>query len=165
MTILAIGGLMMPGPAAGPGTRERAALGDVTPGAGSLGMLWQPCLPLVLYAIKAKQEPEQMFRAGYLPGLVLLLLTSDLRVAHRAGQDEDWASGSRRDPRLGRAVWDAKWDLLVPFVAIVPHKLGWTTIVESASLTAAYALLLVTVLRRGPPRSGASCRACWPNAA
>jgi len=61
--------------------------------------------------------------------------------------------GKRRDPpfdaaKAGRAVWEANWELLLPVVALVALFGGFATPVEAASLTALYALLTVTVIRR-----------------
>ena len=59
VTILALGGLLMP-ILIGAKYSERDALGLVT-GAGSLGMLLPPCLPLIVYGIVARIDIKQMF--------------------------------------------------------------------------------------------------------
>src|ERR1051326_2010453 len=69
VTIVALGGLLMPVLLAEQYS-ERAALGLVT-GAGSLGLLLPPCLPLILYAIVAQVRLEQMFLGGLLPGFLV----------------------------------------------------------------------------------------------
>src|SRR5207302_2017756 len=80
VTILALGGVLMPVLLAAKYS-ERNALGLLT-GAGSLGMLFPPCLPLILYAIVANSSTnaglsiKDMFLGGIGPGIVLLLLTA-----------------------------------------------------------------------------------------
>ena len=74
VTILALGGLLMPILLAA-GYRERTALGLVT-GASSLGMLFPPCLPIVLYAIVAQVPMRDMFLGGVVPGFVLAEVAS-----------------------------------------------------------------------------------------
>jgi tripartite ATP-independent transporter DctM subunit len=47
-----------------------------------------------------------------------------------------------------QALWDAKWELLMPLVALVALFSGFATPVEAAALTALYALLIETVVHR-----------------
>ena len=54
------------------GYPPRSALGLLT-GAGSLGLLFPPCLPLILYAIVAKISIEDMFLGGVVPGILVAL--------------------------------------------------------------------------------------------
>src|SRR5207247_10296747 len=85
--------------------RERTALGLLT-GAGSLGILFPPCLPLILYAIIASQAKaqvtiDQMFLGGILPGCVMVALAIWWGVA--AGPKHE-ATGKRYVAReIGRA--------------------------------------------------------------
>src|SRR6266550_2310519 len=74
VTILALGGLLMPVLLAAKYS-ERSALGLLT-GAGSLGLLFPPCLPMILYAIIAKSTMKEMFLGGLIPGLLLVGLTA-----------------------------------------------------------------------------------------
>src|SRR5204863_8491303 len=80
VTILALGGGLLPVLLAARYS-ERAALGLLT-GAGSLGMLFPPCLPLILYAIVANHSAhaevtiKQMFLGGIGPGILLVILTA-----------------------------------------------------------------------------------------
>lgn len=78
MTILALGGLLFP-ILTKSRYSERSALGLLT-GAGSLGLLFAPCLPLILYGIVANVRIEKMFLGGLLPGLLLLVLTAALGI-------------------------------------------------------------------------------------
>ncbi len=146
VTILALGGLLMP-ILISAHYSEKNALGLVT-SAGSLGLLFPPCLPLILYAIIAKQTVsiKQMFLGGILPGIVLLALTAALGI-WQAPKDE-----SKRQPfdarELGRALWSAKWELMLPVVAFVGLFGGFATAVETAALTALYAFFIQVVIYR-----------------
>lgn len=143
VTILALGGLLMPVLLA---TRysERSALGLLT-GAGSLGLLFPPCLPLILYAIVAKVRIEEMFLGGILPGILLVALTVALGIwlapKERSAKAFSW-------PAAGRAVWEAKWELLLPVVALVSLFGGFATPMEAAALTAFYAFAVETFIYR-----------------
>jgi tripartite ATP-independent transporter DctM subunit len=149
VTILALGGVLMPVLLAAK-YRERTALGLLT-GAGSLGILFPPCLPLILYAIIASQAKaqitiEQMFLGGILPGCVMVALAIWWGVS--AGP-KHVATGKRFDPREAwRATWVAKWELLLPVVALVALFGGFATPVEAAAVTALYAFIIETFLYR-----------------
>lgn len=162
VTILALGGVLLTILLAARYS-ERNALGLLT-GAGSLGMLFPPCLPLVLYAIIGKVEIKDIFLGALLPGLLLVVMTAILgvwmgpRIAGRS------AAGPRFDAReAGSALWDAKWELLIPVVAMVGLFAGLTTPVEASAVTALYAFLTQTVLnrdltfRKGVPHAIVEC--------
>jgi C4-dicarboxylate transporter DctM subunit len=137
VTILALGGVLMPMLLAAR-YPERAALGLVT-GAGSLGMLFPPCLPLILYAIVANHSApagvtiKQMFLGGIGPGILLTLLTVGWGVRQ---EPRTVASGTPfRWSEAGQALWAAKWEMLIPVVAVGALFFVPTT-VEAASLPA-----------------------------
>ena len=150
-TILALGGVLMPVLLAARYS-ERSALGLLT-GAGSLGMLFPPCLPPILYAIIASSggqvsvSIEQMFQGGFLPGLLLVGMTVwwGIREGPRRGE----AGRQPFDLREARAAaWAAKWELLVPVVALTALFSGYATPVEAAAITAFYTFLINVVIHR-----------------
>ena len=143
VTILALGGLLMP-VLVGARYSERAALGLLT-GAGSLGLLFPPCLPLILYGIIASVPIERMFLGGILPGVLLVALTAwwGVRQGPRVPSDKRFSARE-----AGAAMWNAKWELLLPVVAIASLFSGFATPVEAAALTALYAFLAETALHR-----------------
>jgi tripartite ATP-independent transporter DctM subunit len=144
ITILALGGLLMP-LLRGVGHSERSALGLVT-SSGSLGVLLPPSLPLILYAIVAKQPIQAMFLGALLPGLTMALLLL-LWGRHTAGP----APARRRRFDAGElrsAVWDAKWELGLPLVAFAALFGGFATPVEASALTALYAFFVTTAVHR-----------------
>jgi len=144
VTILALGGLLMPMLLAG-GLREKDALGLIT-GSGSLGLLLPPCLPLILYAIVAKVPMEQMFLAGVLPTAVMIAATSCWGVWRSRGNAPALEAFNAR--RLARAVWAAKWELMLPVVAMIALFSGLTTPVEAAAVTALYAIVVEGFIHR-----------------
>ncbi|MBK5291079.1 MAG: TRAP transporter large permease subunit [Acidobacteriia bacterium] len=143
VTILALGGLLYP-VLIEENYSERDALGLLT-GAGSLGLLFPPCLPLILYAVIAGISIEKIFLGGLAPGVLLLALTA-------------WW-GMRQGPQVpstrhfslheaSTAIWAAKWEMLLPIVVLASMFGGFATPVEAAALTALYAFLTQTVLHR-----------------
>lgn len=135
MTILALGGLLFPLLVeAGYGRKD--ALGLVT-GAGSLGVLLPPSLPVILYAIVAGVDMEELFLAGLVPGVLLAGLTAAWGVT-RSPRGRAGRTAFRGGEAL-RALLAAKWELLVPAVAVGTLFSGLATPVEAAALTALYA--------------------------
>ena len=144
VTILALGGLLMPVLVASRYT-ERNAIGLLT-GAGSLGLLFPPSLPVILYGITAKIPVDEMFLGGLLPGLVMLLFAGAFGVALQRGP-----SGTRPKFDLreaATAVWEAKWELALPVVVLVGLFGGFATLVEVAAATALYAFVIETFVCR-----------------
>ena len=143
VTILALGGILMP-ILVSARYSERDALGLVT-GAGSLGMLLPPCLPLIVYGIVARIDVKQVFLGALLPALFMTAVTAWWGVRRGPGRDT-----RRRFDRheAQAAVWEAKWELLTPVVAFVALFSGLATTVEAAALTAFYVFFVVTVLHR-----------------
>lgn len=150
VTILALGGLLMP-ILMSSGYSERNSLGLLT-GAGSLGLLFPPCLPPILYSIVASSggatsiRMEEMFQGGLLPGLLLLAMTMAWGIWKGSKQA---AREHRFDARTAwRAVLAAKWELLIPVVALVALFGGFATPVEAAAITALYAFIVETFIYR-----------------
>jgi len=151
VTILALGGLLMP-VLMGAGYSERSTLGLLT-GSGGLGLLFPPSLPLILFAIVASSNSagsgvtiEKMFLGGLGPGLLLvgMAIWLGMRLAPKA--EINRPAFDRVE--AGRAVWAAKWELLLPVVALVALFGGFATPVEAAAVTAFYAFMVETFVYR-----------------
>ncbi|OQX19841.1 MAG: C4-dicarboxylate ABC transporter permease [Desulfobulbaceae bacterium A2] len=147
VTILALGGLLLP-LLTRAGFPERRGIGLVT-SASALGVLLAPSVPLIMYAIIARVPINTMFLAGVLPALVmvffLLLAGGFLR---RDGLKTVQPQAASEQISRRRALLAAKWEVLAPVVAIGSLVSGVATPMESAALTAAYAILTQTVAHR-----------------
>lgn len=144
VTILALGGLLMPVLLAARYS-EKDALGLLT-GAGSLGLLFPPCLPLILYAIVARIPIEQMFLGGIIPGIIMVVMTAMWGIWK--GPKDSTVRPRFQRMEAQQALWAAKWELLLPVVAFVGLFSGLATPVEAAAATALYALLVETIVYR-----------------
>ena len=159
VTILALGGLLMP-VLLNAGYSERATLGLLT-GSGGLGLLFPPSLPLILYAIVASSNLkglgvtiEKMFLGGL--GPALLLVSMSIWLGIRLGPKKKNTSAKIKFDRIeaGRAIWIAKWELLLPIVALVALFGGFATPVEAAAVTAFYAFVVETFVYRDFKKRG-----------
>jgi C4-dicarboxylate transporter DctM subunit len=144
VTILALGGLVLP-MMLEEKYPEPFSVGLIT-SAGSLGLLFPPSLPVILYAVIAGASIERLFIGGLVPGLLMVLLVAayGVWVGVKAGAPRPAFDGRE----AGRALWAAKWDLGLPVLVVVSFVSGFATIVESAALAAAYGIVVeVFVLR------------------
>ena len=145
VTILALGGLLMPVLLAARYS-ERNALGLLT-GSGSIGLLFPPCLPVILYAIIAKIDINQMFLGGLLPGILMVIaagiwgIVQSPKIPPGEKTAFQWAEARS-------AIWSAKWELMLPVVACVALFSGLATAVEASAITALYAFIVESLVYR-----------------
>src|SRR4029079_850562 len=133
VTILVLGGLLLPALVAS-GYRERFSIGLLT-ASGSLGLLFPLSLPLMLYGIfSQKASIEDLFIGGLVPGLLMLSLLAGLGV--REGIRTAAARNPFRIQDAMRAIWEAKWELLLPVFVVGTFIGGIATLVESAPMAA-----------------------------
>jgi C4-dicarboxylate transporter, DctM subunit len=153
VTIVALGALLFPALVQA-GYPRMFSLGLVTT-SGSLGLLFAPSLPLILYGFVAQQLDTQppvdigaLFIAGILPGLLMILLLAlycvyiGMKVprAGRRGRGELWA-----------ALRDAAWEIPLPFLVLGGIYSGWLAPSEVAAVTALYVFAVVVLIRRELP--------------
>ena len=144
VTILALGGLLYP-LLTHAGYSQRFSLGLLT-SSGSIGLLFPPSLPILLYAIVAQVNVDQLFMAGIVPGLLLLVLFAAYSL--RQGGLSTTARVSFSSKALVTALRAGVWDVLLPVGIVFGIFGGWVTVSESATCTAAYVLLLESVIHK-----------------
>lgn len=152
ITIVALGALLYPAlKTAGYG--DRFSLGLVT-SSGSLGILFAPSLPLILYGVVAQQldlpismSINDLFLAGLLPGVLMLAILSGYSVYHgRALMTADRPGFDRHEALA--AIRDAGWELPLPLFVLGGIYGGLIAISEAAALAAVYALIVEVAIRR-----------------
>lgn len=145
VTILALGGLLMPVLLAA-GYSEKTSLGLLT-STGSLGLLFPPALPLIFYAVIAGVDIRDMFLGGIVPGIMLVALTAAWGISQAPQRvAAERVAFNWREVRA--SAWGAKWELLVPLVALGSLFSGWATPVEAAAVTAVYTFVVETFVYR-----------------
>ncbi len=147
VTIIALGALFFPAMVKA-GYDSKFTLGLVTT-AGSLGLLFAPSLPLILYGVVGGVPVDDLFLAGILPGLLMvgvLCLYSYWRNRHLLVPDRK-VSGREV---LG-ALAAARWELPLPFVILGGIYSGYFAVSEAAAVTAVYVLLVEFVILREIP--------------
>jgi tripartite ATP-independent transporter DctM subunit len=149
VTIIALGALLFPAMQQA-GYPEKFNLGLIT-SAGSLGLLFAPSLPLILYGIVAEVSIEDLFLAGLLPGFLMLVMLSGYSVWKNRALRVPLADFSWREVRS--AIREAAWEIPLPIVVLGGIYSGYFAISEAAAVTALYVLIIdVLVLREIPLR-------------
>jgi C4-dicarboxylate transporter, DctM subunit len=144
ITILSLGGLLYPVLLKSK-FPDRFSLGLVT-ASGSIGLLFPPSLPVILYGVYSQTRIDHMFIGGFVPGLVLLAAMSLFGIWKGA------TVGAERTPfhfaELRSAAWEAKWELMLPVIVLVGIFGGFATLVEAAAMTAIWAAAIEIFVHR-----------------
>jgi len=149
VTIIALGALLFPALQEA-GYPEKFNLGLVT-SAGSLGLLFAPSLPLILYGVVAQVSIEDLFLAGILPGILMLIILSGYSVWKNRALRTPLADFSWQEVRS--AVREAMWEIPLPIIVLGGIYSGYFAISEAAAVTALYVLIIdVAILREIPLR-------------
>jgi tripartite ATP-independent transporter DctM subunit len=138
VTIIALGGLIYP-ILLEEGYDERFSLGLITT-CGSLGLLFPPSLPIILYGIIAKVDIDQLFLAGLIPGIILMLILGSYSIwkARHMNRAKHVFSVSV----LKKAVWEARWEIPLPIFVLGGIYGGFLTATEASALSAFYVLVV-----------------------
>lgn len=144
ITIVALGGLLFP-LLLKQGYPQQFSLGLVT-ASGSIGLLFPPSLPIILYGLVAAVSIDQLFVAGIVPGFLLLAVLSVYSVrtgvvAHVPRVRFSWSN-------VWSAVKGAAWEIPLPFIIIGGIYGGAFTATEAAAVTAFYVFVVEVFIYR-----------------
>ncbi len=144
VTIVALGGILMPIMIKENYTKK-FSLGLMT-SSGSLGLLFPPSLPIILYGFVAGVSVDQMFLAGVIPGLLLIGLLAIYNAYKGIEFGVERTSFSVKN--VISSVRNAAWELPLPFIIIVGIYGGFFTVTEAAAMTAFYVLIVEVLIYR-----------------
>ena len=144
LTIIALGGILFPAMLQGR-YPEKFSLGLLTT-SGTLGLLFPPSLPLIIYAIVAKVRIDQLFLAGILPGILLLILLSSFSIYKAIVSDVPRKRFNLFE--VFQALKGMIWELPLPVVVLGGIYSGYFAVSEAAAITAVYVLLIEVVIYR-----------------
>ena len=144
VTILALGGLFLP-LLIKEGYSKTFSLGLVTV-AGSLGLLFPPSLPLILYALTAGISVKSVFLAGLLPGLIRVAIVSGWAVWQ--GRSQSINRHPFKIDKIKSALKEAKWEIAIPIFILFGIFGGYTTLVETAAIAVIYVVIVEVIVYR-----------------
>ena len=142
VTIIALGAILYPA-LKEDGYSDKFNLGLITT-SGSLGLLFAPSLPLILYGVIAEVSIDNLFKAGILPGLMMIILLSFYSFSVNAKN-----SKSGKPFNLKKALITLKecaWEIPLPFLVLGGIYSGFFAISEAAALTALYIFIVEVVI-------------------
>ena len=150
VTIIALGALLYPALKQA-GYSENFNLGLLT-SSGSLGLLFAPSLPLILFGVVAQQmaldQPigiDQLFLAGIFPGLLMLVMLS----IYSMYQPRNTSGKKGFDATKALAALNAaKWEIPLPIIVLGGIYGGYIAVSEAAAVTALYVLVVEVLVMR-----------------
>lgn len=144
VTIIALGAILYPALKQA-GYPDKFNLGLVT-SSGSLGLLFAPSLPLILYGVIAEVSIDYLFLAGILPGLLMLAMLSGWSLWVSRNNRKEVHSFSFRE--IGAAVRESIWEIPLPFVVLGGIYSGFLAVSEAAAVTALYVFFVEVIVLR-----------------
>jgi C4-dicarboxylate transporter, DctM subunit len=147
VTIIAIGALLYPALVQS-GYSHRFSLGLVT-SSGSLGLLFAPSLPLIIYGIVAEVSIDDLFVAGVVPGILMMFVVFFYCLWVNRGSRQPLASFSLAE--VWGAVREAIWEIPLPFIVIGGIYSGFFAVSEAAAVTVVYVLIVELLVYREIP--------------
>ena len=142
VTIFALGGLLLPA-LLKDGYSDRFSLGLIT-SSGSLGLLFPPSLPLILYGVIAETRIDHLFLAGIVPGFLMLILLSAYAIRSGVVHTREELQAERPLKILKETIWE----LPLPFIIIIGIYGGFLVAGEAAAVTALYVLVVEVFIYR-----------------
>lgn len=144
VTILALGGLLS-FVLINSNYKRKFTLGLIT-ASGSIGLLFPPSLPIIIYGVIAGVSIKDMFIGGLLPGVVMVLalvifciiFTSKNKIKRESFEIKEAFS----------ALKSSMWEILLPVVIVSAYFGGLTTIVESAAIALVYSFVIEVFIHR-----------------
>lgn len=113
---------------------------------GSIGLLFPPSLPIIIYGVSAQINVKHMFLGGILPGLLMVLALVGMGIFHAKRSKVERIPF---EPRVaGRALRESVWEVLIPVIILAVYFGGLTTLVETGAIAVVYTFLVVVVLKR-----------------
>jgi C4-dicarboxylate transporter, DctM subunit len=113
---------------------------------GSIGLLFAPSLPIILYGVVAHVNIKHLFVGGLLPGLLMMLALAAMGVHHAVTNRVERTPLSM--PACLAGLGGAAWEMALPVVILVLFFTGFTALVETGAIAVVYALAVVLLVRR-----------------
>jgi|TARA_B100001093_G_scaffold520409_1_gene615533 tripartite ATP-independent transporter DctM subunit len=141
VTILALGAILYP-ILIHDGYSERFSLGIITT-AGSLGLLFPPSLPAIIYSVTAGINPLELFRQAFIPAIFLM------SIMFFYGLYKKPKTSNKQRFNFEKAIITARiarWEIVIPLLIILSLFSGFATLVESAALLVLYVMLVEIII-------------------
>ena len=138
VAILALGGLLFP-LLKKEGYSELFSLGLITL-AGSLGLLFPPSLPLIIYGVTARVSIKDLFIGGLVPGIIIALVIAGYSIFQGYSQHVERQSFDIQN--IIKELKNSFWEVIIPILILFGVFGGYTTLVETSASLVIYVLLI-----------------------
>ena len=145
VTILALGGLLSYVLIESGGYSKKFTTGLLT-SSGSIGLLFPPSLPIILYGVMAQISIKDMFIGGLIPGAIMVLALTLMGVRHAVKSKVKPIPFNLKDAL--RSVKDSFGEIMLPVIILLGYFGGITTIVETSAIAVLYSIILVVFIHR-----------------
>lgn len=113
---------------------------------GSIGLLFPPSLPIIIYGVAAQVSIKDMFIGGIVPGFVMVLALVIFGVLYAKRRKVE-KQAFHFKPAL-KAILESIWEIMLPVVILLSYFGGLTTLVESAAVALIYTLIVEVFINR-----------------
>jgi tripartite ATP-independent transporter DctM subunit len=140
VTIIALGGLLYP-VLLQEKYPEKFSLGLLT-SSGNLGLLFPPSLPIILYGLVSQTSIDQLFLAGLIPGILMVVLLSAYSVIFIRKIELNTVKKKSTLKDVLHSIKEAGWEIPLPVIILGGIYGGFFTATEAAAVTAFYVLII-----------------------
>ena len=113
---------------------------------GSIGLLFPPSLPIIIYGVTAQISIKDMFVGGIVPGLLMITAVVLYSIFYAKKNDVEKEPFNMKEALF--AFKESIWEVLLPFIILVSYFGGLTTLVESAGIAVIYSLIVEVIIKR-----------------
>ncbi|HOW83208.1 MAG TPA: TRAP transporter large permease subunit [Spirochaetota bacterium] len=145
VTILALGGLLSYILVESVKYSKSFSTGLLT-ASGSIGLLFPPSLPVILYGVVAQISIKDMFLGGLIPGCIMVVVLSAYGIFTAVNKKVERIPFNPRDALF--SIRESIWELLLPFIIFLGYFGGFTTIVETGGVAVLYSLIITMIVHR-----------------
>ncbi|MDA3811577.1 MAG: TRAP transporter large permease subunit [Spirochaetaceae bacterium] len=145
VTILALGGLLSYVMVESGKYPKKFTTGLLT-SSGSIGLLFPPSLPIILYGVMAQISIRDMFIGGIIPGAIMVLALAFMGVRQAVKSNIKPIPFNIKDALF--ALRESSGEILLPVIILLGYFGGITTIVETSAIAVLYSIILVVFIKR-----------------
>lgn len=146
ITIVALGGLLLPALLAD-GYGKKFSMGLIT-SSGSLGLLFPPSLPLIIYGVISGSRIDHLFVAGVLPGIFMLIVLMSYTMIKGPRNDH---RGKISVKEMFASLRSCFWEIPLPVIILGGIYGGFFVASEAAAISALYILIVEVFIYRDIP--------------
>ena len=144
VTILALGGLLSLVLIRGHFNKKFTS--GLLTAVGSIGLLFPPSLPIIIYGVTAQVNIKHLFLGGIIPGTLMVLTMIGFGIIHARRHRVERETFNLREAL--QAVKESIWEIMLPVIILLGYFGGLTTLVESAAIAVIYSLFIEMVIHR-----------------